>query len=1333
MPRRIAFLLLLGLGAAVHSDVFAQTRDDGRPAVYEPIHLEREVRDAASGVVRARYGIEDASTSRRADVSARQHLQRHRADYGITDVERDLRLVRTRETATSRHLTFEQVIDGIPVFGRNVHVNTDADGRPTMVLSGFEPSLEGFRPGRPSLDGAAAVVAAERRAGHALTIVVDPQLVILAGGPALAYHFIARPPDDHTEWSFVIDASTGEVIQWVSTASHAQRSKRGDISGYVDYGSTSSSAAGGVETTDGIGYVFDPDPLTTAGVEYGLPYVNANDADVPELNAERVERPLREITRFDDGRYRLQGPYVRIVGGEEIGQPYAPPTPTTPEFRYTRANDFFEAVNAYYHIDEGQRWAQTLGIEVRQFPVRVNPHGLGALDDSQFLPTSNAILFGRGGIDDAEDAHVVWHEYAHAMLEDAAPGLLGSSEGRALHEGWADYWAVSYTRGLIESGEVPQRDWRKFATWDGNETWQGRYLNHTGIYPENAPCARGGACNIYQDGLLWATTLMEIWTELGRETTDRLNLASHFYLSAPTTMRDAAEALIQADLDLNDGAHSVVLSDILSRRGFIDLAAPPPTIAHTPPPSTEQPGSIALLAIVESYGLDVEVTLVYRFGDGPDQTMPMAERSPGRFEVEVTLPNVSGFLAYYIEMRDELGRTARSPSGAPARRYPVEFGPDEDPPVIRHDPPAIVNLLQWPTQISAVITDRMGIAEARVEYEIDGVSGSFGLTAEDSVHTGTFPDADVAAGTVVQYRIIAVDAAQAANVGVAPSDGMFTTVISDGSVVRNFDLDAQTNLGISASGVWARAEPRYGVLFAHEGTNVWATRPTGRYPSTAGLSTLSLPPIDLSSIEDAVLVFWHWFDTEHNGQAIGPRRASNARAFDGGNVKVSIDGGKAWIIANPVDGYNATIVGGYGNVLGGEPGFGGYSMGWRRVVIPLPAERDVRVRFDFGTDEGNVEQSVGYAGWYISDISVRLDAPSSDEPPDIHSTPPLSSRAGHVGPLPVLEVGVSDDIGVQTVRLPYAIRTLHGIVAAADTAFLAMHPADRSRYLGRIEPGVSLEPGMTVIYHVEAEDASGNVAVDQREFRIEVAYEEQRSVLESVRTTGAWELSGARWTTSGEAVPGTSSSLLVNPLELPSNAESIELALRHTYTFGEGSGGNVRISADDGRSWEILSPIDGYTGVFGGSHETAADSGFVGTNQAVHLRNFDLAAYGGEQIRLRFDVIGDDALWTIERVDLRILAETDRLETPGRYALLAPYPNPSSNTTTLGYSLDSQQTVLLEVVDMLGRRIDVLVWAVQPEGVYTLTYDMSGLAAGSYILSLTTDQGRLSRRLIRLR
>jgi hypothetical protein len=82
-----------------------------------------------------------------------------------------------------------------------------------------------------------------------------------------------------------------------------------------------------VSAVDGVGYVFDPDPLTTAGVEYGPPYVNANDADIHELNAQRVERPLREISLSSDGRYLLDGPYVRIVGGDVIGHHIRHPSP----------------------------------------------------------------------------------------------------------------------------------------------------------------------------------------------------------------------------------------------------------------------------------------------------------------------------------------------------------------------------------------------------------------------------------------------------------------------------------------------------------------------------------------------------------------------------------------------------------------------------------------------------------------------------------------------------------------------------------------------------------------------------------------------------------------------------------------------------------------------------------------------------------------------------------------------------------------------------------------------------------------------------------------------
>jgi hypothetical protein len=1338
--RWIIVMSVLGGALALALPARAQdTENERRPTrTFTPVHLEHEIRDAERGVVRSRYRISDVPSSEAPEVAARRHLQRFRADYGIHASTSDLRVVRTRETSFSRHVTFEQVVGDIPVFARSVHVSMDLDGRPTMVMSGYEPGLADFVLPNPALTPTSAASAAERHAGHPLTLVRAPRLVIYPDArPVVAYHLIARPLDDHTEWSIVVDALDGSIIEWVSTATHAHTAKRsfsGESATRHESFNVTSTAA--VDVVDGIGYVFDPDPLTTAGVEYGLPYVNADDADIPELNAERFQRPLLDITRSIDGLYRLEGPYVTIVGGDVIGAAYTPPSPTVPEFFYTRGNSFFEAVNAYYHIDSSQRYAQTLGIEVHQYPVRVNPHGLGAADDSNYLPNSNAIQFGRGGIDDAEDAEVVWHEYAHALLESASPGLLSSSEGRALHEGWADYWAVSYTRELIESGAVPQRDWRKFATWDGNETWNGRYLNHMGTYPEDAPCSRGAACNIYEDGRLWATTLMEIWSELGRETTDRLNLASHAYLSPPVTMRDAAEAIIQADEDLHGGAHALVLSDIFSRRGFVDLAVPLPVIAHTPPPSTEDVGGTLPIRIdLTTHGVDVStVRVVYSIDGATDDDVGLEELSPGQFEGRIQLGTGAGEVRYYIEVVDELTRSVRHPSAAPAQRISILYGPDSDPPTISHEAPGIVNILEWPFRVSAVITDRMGIESAWVEYVVDGEdTGEFTLSAQDSVFTGRFPDFDVEVGSVVQYRIRARDAAQAGNLAVLPGEGWLSVTITGGTLIREFDLDAATDHGVAATGVWERSEPSYGVTFAHKGRQVWGTRPNRRYPSSAGASTLTLPAVNLSAAGNPQLVFWHWFDTEHDGAATGPRPDMNARLWDGGNVKLSVNGGQSWHVAMPAEGYTATIASGYSNPLGGQPGFGGHSMGWRQVVVPLPSESQVHIRFEFGTDDGNTGPSLGYAGWYIDAISIRTAPPVDDIAPEILSTPSPNLRAGHLGTLPFVTVSATDDVGVESVRIPYEVMSASGSVVERDTVFLAMQPWDRTVFEGRMSTSTSLEPGWTIRYGVEVRDFGRNVASAPSTHRIDVVYEENRSILSGAHAYGVWERIVDRWTTSADATGDPVSSLLLTPTDLPSNAETMVLAVRHSHVFGECSGGNLKISTDSGRSWVVLEPIGGYDTVLGTDHPMREQPSFAGSHNGMRESLFDLTSFTGEQVRVRFDVAGDASHWTVVGANLRVLAEGTDLETPRRYALQTPYPNPVENSATIEYSLESQQTVLLEVYDVLGRRIHVLVWAVRPAGAHTVTYDARNLPAGSYILTMTTESGRLSRPFVRLK
>ena len=253
-------------------------------------------------------------------------------------------------------------------------------------------------------------------------------------------------------------------------------------------------------------------------MEYGGDYQDGDDADTAALVGELVQVTLRDITQGADGLHRLDGPYVRIEGDPHT----VPAMPNPNTFNFSRSDDRFEAVNAYYHIDKSRRYAQSLnvGYTLLDFPVRVNPQSFDG-DNSVYLPDDRSLQFGTGGIDDAEDADVLWHEYAHALLDYTVPGLVGPFEGTALHEGWADYWAASYSRFLSEEDpRIPQHDWKRLYNWDGNAPcWSGPDARSYGALRRQHGLRGVGVSDfrdIYQWGLLWATTMMDIYSHVGR-------------------------------------------------------------------------------------------------------------------------------------------------------------------------------------------------------------------------------------------------------------------------------------------------------------------------------------------------------------------------------------------------------------------------------------------------------------------------------------------------------------------------------------------------------------------------------------------------------------------------------------------------------------------------------------------------------------------------------------------------------------------------------------------------------------------------------------------------
>ncbi len=130
----------------------------------------------------------------------------------------------------------------------------------------------------------------------------------------------------------------------------------------------------------------------------------------------------------------------------------------------------------------------------------------------------------------------------------------------------------------------------------------------------------------------------------------------------------------------------------------------------------------------------------------------------------------------------------------------------------------------------------------------------------------------------------------------------------------------------------------------------------------------------------------------------------------------------------------------------------------------------------------------------------------------------------------------------------------------------------------------------------------------------------------------------------------------------------------------------------------------------------AADS-IVISNQSANAGQYVVA----DAIRL----ISYDAGFTgVHEVDAAV---------PATFHLAQNFPNPFNPSTVIRYSLATRGQVLLEVFDVLGRRVAVLVDAMQPAGWHEVRFDGSGLSSGTYLCSLRAGGYTESRKLILMR
>src|SRR6185436_17604592 len=184
----------------------------------------------------------------------------------------------------------------------------------------------------------------------------------------------------------------------------------------------------------GAGTVFLPNPVADLDDET---LTDQKDADYPALAPAYHDVVLTNL----DGSGFLVGDWAQVVS--ETGDPaYS----AFNEFRYRRDDDRFEQVMAYYWITEAQKYIQSLGFGTSRRPVnmqsqhvRINQWGV---DNSFATMHKDELRFGKGGVDDAEDAEVILHEYGHA-IHFSQGFAFASAEAGAISEGFGDYWAVT--------------------------------------------------------------------------------------------------------------------------------------------------------------------------------------------------------------------------------------------------------------------------------------------------------------------------------------------------------------------------------------------------------------------------------------------------------------------------------------------------------------------------------------------------------------------------------------------------------------------------------------------------------------------------------------------------------------------------------------------------------------------------------------------------------------------------------------------------------------------------------------------------------------------------
>ncbi len=527
--RRIGYIL--GLLAAFASLAFTQVLPDAAQLEAWQ-HFNRQHEENAvirwhkeTGTPATIYNFKSVAYTSigKPEEIARQFLKDNRDIFKMKANLSDLVLLRQLEDNDMYHIDFRQTHKGIPVYGAEYSVAVDLDKTVHMTGGKYYPDMKAptnaFVSEEEAINQALAFFNMEKQDLRELA----SELVVVPGDtPFLAYRLGLN------QWEAVVNASTGKVEIYFER----------------------------IARINGVGKVYPKDPVNSTLTTVTIP-------------------------RLLGSGYYLEGTYVDATNAE-LGDAYS----TSRSFQYTppyytqHDGTHFDDTNVYYHIDKFayEYWPDVgyPGLGVQVLASVHDPYPYGHDNAAANLGTMR-LYFGHGVSifwDLAKKNDVIYHEYTH--LVSGTIGLLYYQESAAMHEGYSDYHAGSFTNDP-QIGEWVTRNYPDLRTMATNPSVY-NYNDYNNLPFYSVQQSQSAHLN----GMIWSGALWDLRGALGSSITNFLVYKGLVYKHASgTTFLDGREGVIIADQNYYSGAHVSTINNVFAARGIDPPPAAPTGLTIT--------------------------------------------------------------------------------------------------------------------------------------------------------------------------------------------------------------------------------------------------------------------------------------------------------------------------------------------------------------------------------------------------------------------------------------------------------------------------------------------------------------------------------------------------------------------------------------------------------------------------------------------------------------------------------------------------------------------------------------------------------------------------------